>query len=1004
MPGNTIDDLLSATQQHVVAFFKDGNTHVLLTSDVLELVERLLRAERRSDGERQFEVAVAVGSLRLARYLARQDGTGYEDIAAAVEQFAVVARYDPSGVPDELPHMYAMELLRHSEAVGDRQKRDQAITLLRQCCGQPSDPNPVLEAGYNLGVALWRRFTSDLDAEDLDESITLLWRAVALTEAGTPQRPMCLSSLSVALRTRFDHARDEEDLRRAVACSRDAVAVHVPGHPYTPLLMSNHGLVLLALYDRTAVPDDLAEAEGASRRAIAATPSGHPEMPEMLRILSVILGRRYDRDRDREVLDEAVSRAAEAERSSRGLASGARASILVEFAAVLRRRFTLAQVPADLDRAIDSEREAARAREPGHPDRPGILCRLSMSLQTRFSHLQRAEDLDEAVETAREAVAALPQLQEDRATIMHSLACALMTRYIESGRIADLDEAVSVGTEAVRAETASDTARASLRFRLGVMLMSRFDRLGNRADLEGALVAGRAALDGAGVGSPDAPLRRRFVLSALRVRAQHADDAQNLDEAITLGHAAVDDPSTDRGGHARASADLVLALIQRFDRQGDERDVHRAVEIGERALALTPGADPMWVELKNVLGISMMTKFRHSGDVRDLNSAVEQLRGAIDGCQPGRRERVSALGNLGAALTARFTHTGNEPDLVESIRLGEQAEAESLPGEWGLTATWSELARSWLMLFERRRRPGDLDRALRWAVRAADHTRDDHFQWANRQFRVLSVLQLRIYADNDPRELEAAIDRARAVKANLGRNHHSRGAIASSLGGLLLLRYEWRGDPDDVKAALELFAEAVRGESEWSADRARFQVNVGTALRLRFMAHKHSDDLVAALAVWREAVESSAATPVTRIQAADRLGDFASTHDRWDDALWGFDAAVRLLPLLAWRGTSRSTQENSVAEYLGLATKAASCAMTTGRVDRAVELLEHGRGVMWSQYLETQTDLDELARVSPTLAAELNRVRDGLAATGESAASRSEFREANRPPQEWTQT
>ncbi|MEU0068748.1 hypothetical protein ABZ027_04170 [Streptomyces sp. NPDC006332] len=314
------------------------------------------------------------------------------------------------------------------------------------------------------------------------------------------------------------------------------------------------------------------------------------------------------------------------------------------------------------------------------------------------------------------------------------------------------------------------------------------------------------------------------------------------------------------------------------------------------------------------------------------------------------------------------------------------------------------IARSLLMLSERTKSPGDLDRALRWAVRAADRTPDGHFKWATRQLRVLSVLMTRFDVLQDPKDLETAIDRARAVEANLGQQHHSRSMVLGSLGSLLALRYERRGDPDDVRKALELLTAGIRGESEWSADWAQFQTNIGIALLRRFTAQKNPDDLTGALAAWRKAAESPTARPLTRIDAAHYLGGQAATHGRWDDALHGYGTAVRLLPLLAWRGTSRSTQEKAVAQQLGLATKAASCAITTGRLDRAVELLEHGRSVLWSQYLETQTDLDELSRVSPTLAAKLNHIRDALAVIGESAVAHSELREPSRPPQEWTRT
>ncbi|WP_143674059.1 hypothetical protein [Streptomyces caniscabiei] len=951
MSENSIHELLTAVRHRIAAFTEDGTRETVLSDDALELAESLLRAERCSDGEQQLAVALTVGYFRLARYMAQPEDDGYDDIAAAVEQFAVVERHDRSQVPETLPYTHALALLRHSESSDDAQGRDQAINRLRQIRSQLSGRDLLLEAEYNLGVALWRRFTTDAgDPADLDESIIVLWQAAALAEVGTPQPPRCLSSLAVACRTRFNLAHDDQDLDAAVAWSREAVASRVPGDSFTPMLLSHHGMILSSQYDRTAAPKDLTEAEAASRRAIAATPPSHPERPEMLRILSATLGRRYDQDSDQDVLNESVSLASQAERLVRERTPKARVGILMELATQLGRRFALTQVSEDLERAIDAAREVAQTLEPGHRNRPGVLADLFMNLRTRFELL--AHD-------------------------------------------ADLDDAIAIGTEVVEACAEGDRDQADLRIILGVLLLARFERTGNQADLEGALSAGRIALDGVSDSSSELPRYQLFVLSVLRVRSLHTDDLEDLEAAIALGEAVVDNPTTEPGDRVQAWTELALTFRQRFDRLGDEHDVELAVKAGEQALALTPESDPMRAERKNVVGMALLARSRHSGDIHDLNAAVERLRASVDDFQPDQPGRAAALANLGVALSARFTHTGNSPDLGEAIRLGEQAEAESRPNDAGLASTRSELARSLLLRFEHTKNPEDLDQALRWAVLAADHTPKNHFLWTNRQCRVLNVLQTRVHAFGDPSALATAIDRARTVNEALGPQHHSRPVVLSSLGALLLMRYERDEHCADVEEALELLTAALREESLWSADWARIQSNIGTALMHRFTRQRNPGDLTGALAAWREAAESPAATSQTRMEVANWLGSRAADNGRWDDAFHGYDTAVRLLPLLAWRGTSRATQENSLAQHLGLASRAASCAITAGQLARSVELLEHGRSVLWSQYFETRADFNELSRVAPDLADALDRVRNALAATGEPAAARPEVRETS---------
>jgi hypothetical protein len=129
---------------------------------------------------------------------------------------------------------------------------------------------------------------------------------------------------------------------------------------------------------------------------------------------------------------------------------------------------------------------------------------------------------------------------------------------------------------------------------------------------------------------------------------------------------------------------------------------------------------------------------------------------------------------------------------------------------------------------------------------------------------------------------------------------------------------------------------------------------------------------------WQEAAALPIAPAATRIDAARAWGALAASLSQWSIAVQGYAAAVHLLPLLAWRGVSRPSRERLLQDWAGLAADAAGCAIAAGQPDRAVELLEQGRGVLWSQILETRTDLTQLRQVAPELATRLDEVRREL--------------------------
>jgi hypothetical protein len=67
-----------------------------------------------------------------------------------------------------------------------------------------------------------------------------------------------------------------------------------------------------------------------------------------------------------------------------------------------------------------------------------------------------------------------------------------------------------------------------------------------------------------------------------------------------------------------------------------------------------------------------------------------------------------------------------------------------------------------------------------------------------------------------------------------------------------------------------------------------------------------------------------------------------------------------------------------LAEWSGLAADAAACAIHAGYPERAVELLEASRSVLWTQILNLRTDLIELAQRAPDVATRLDQIRAQL--------------------------
>jgi hypothetical protein len=88
--------------------------------------------------------------------------------------------------------------------------------------------------------------------------------------------------------------------------------------------------------------------------------------------------------------------------------------------------------------------------------------------------------------------------------------------------------------------------------------------------------------------------------------------------------------------------------------------------------------------------------------------------------------------------------------------------------------------------------------------------------------------------------------------------------------------------------------------------------------------------------------------PIARLKCALKCAKLAEELPRHPKALAAYALAVKLLPIVAGRGTRHATKLYVLRIASGLASNACACALNFGEVKLAVELLEQGRSTVWS--------------------------------------------------------
>jgi tetratricopeptide (TPR) repeat protein len=593
--------------------------------------------------------------------------------------------------------------------------------------------------------------------------------------------------------------------------------------------------------------------------------------------------------------------------------------------------------PRSLDEAIALLTAVVDATPASHPDHVVLLANLGAALQTRFGRTRADSDMDGAIRALRRAMDAIPADRPDRAVLLSNLSAALRQRFERTGVGSDLDEAVTFGRQAVDATPIGDPDRAKPLFHLYAALRARFERTGAGSDLDEAVAIARQTVDATPVGDLDrakhlnilgAMLQKRFE----RTRA-HADldEAVRLDrEAVRLNREAVDITPAGHPDRAEHLFFLGARLRTRYQRSGAASDLDEAVAISRQAVDATPAGHPERARRLAHFGVSLYTRYERSRAGSDLDEAVTVSRQAVDATPAGHPDRAGRLSDLGALLQTRFRRNGTGSDLDEAVAISRQAVDATPAGHPDRATYLSNLGAALQVRFHRGGAPADLDEAIH----------------ANREA-----------ADTAPAD---APDRV---------------TYLSNLGAALRTRFEHTGTATDLDEAVSIGRRAAAA----SADHPNHAVclsNLALTLRTRFERTGADADLDEALKSWTRARRSTVAPTTTRLNSA---GFSATAVARWRGlpaAVEAYTEGVRLLPLLAWRGISRRDQQHLLRTHVdSLPRDGAACAIAAGRLDLAVELLEAGRGVYWSQLLDTRTDLTGLRQVAPGLAAELRDCR-----------------------------
>ncbi len=891
--------------------------------------------------------------------------------------------------------------------------RDKKITVRRR---------PLYLAAW-LFWCRWQALPAGEDRASLETSIRLFTLLVMLDQHGFGAQenlPEDLRTVIEADALSVDEVMVDEarSLLDALTEAFDATAVRLvrgltdaalvliaKGDPGRADYLSNLAAALMAAYHGSGQEHYLLSAVDACRTAVAEAPPGPVQVPHLVN-LAIGLNAVFEANGDGSALREALDRY-DALHPSEIDDSALRARALSAYSAATFAMAELTFDSAGLDRAVDLCRAAvtasAQASATGQQD-PRYVANLAEMLRVRYELDGHPNDLQEAARSLEALLLVTPAEDPDRPRRMAALASVLFASETSALERPAGQRPVELCEAALRQMSATDRLRPGILTNLSTVLLSRHLETGNLRDLRRAVAAARLALS-ASASHPKTSEMRGNLGNALVAWYDRTGRPELLDRGIEEISRALHGGQLERPRRVDLMSNLGAALFARTNRTGSDDDLATAIEVNRAALELTaPGCSDRSRRLAN-LALCLEQSFDRHGDPAALDEAIETYRTACAVAANTGRQRSHHLSAMATALVVRHWLRASSGDLEEAVELHRQSITALPAGHADRSRRMANLASALLSRHRSGGNPADASEAVEQMETALGLVPEGD---ADRPYRLntLGLALTRLASDNERRETcdEAVEFLIRAVAAT-PEGDLALEARLRHLGDALELRYRLAGEPDDLDAAVRAHRGAADNCPPDYPDRALDLYNLGSVIAARAEQREQSgdsagarDDRDSATLAYQAASTTARATVMVRLAAADQWARLMLATGHLATSVDAFTLAVGLLPQLSWRGLGQADQERLLTEWIGLTGDACAAAIEAGQPQRAVELLDAGRSILWEHQLELRTDASALADQRPDLASRLSELcasiraleNDALAADENSAWSRSD--------------
>jgi tetratricopeptide (TPR) repeat protein len=610
-----------------------------------------------------------------------------------------------------------------------------------------------------------------------------------------------------------------------------------------------------------------------------------------------------------------------------------------ELGRALLARFIREKHRSDVERALAIQRRLLDTTELDQADRHLWLSDAASSLLNHFNSPADMEHIESSIEMCRESIALGPSNHPERDQPWHTLGRAYWLQYTATGDRHSLQESVDAYTSCLNLRSPGHPLR-------GVSLTVLGNTVGCWFDL--------------------------------------TCDVCHLHEAQTFLRQAKQYYPSGHPENASALIALSITLVSQYNHTGLLADLNEAIEIAQLAMSSLPSGTPSLPRIMLNTAACLGMRFRRIGDVADLERTIQLLRQAsTTSLASGFYGKYMLAWNLASSLALRYQQYEEGDDLAEAIDLYNTAFSHcpsDHPDRGYIAAFFSKALQ---LRFSRYGDQTSLHKAVHIAKQHAEHGDRRHTSFIECLIVLVSVLRDQYKCLDQPNDLDKALEHAQDALDICPRDYVTRHLFYIELGICHRTRYEGTLNIDDLSKALELHRAGLELIPPGHPDRPESLCSLALT---HLQAGSPSENAFMAIETLKEALLDPNCLEQSRfanaIQVLEKIGQ--QVGDLHESAMANslLDAhriAINALPRGAFFGLDVRGRLRSLARTESLGATAAVLAALQGQAEEAIEILEQGRAVFWSQNLRLREDFTGLPS---DMAIELKDIARQLQASG----------------------